>query len=215
MPAKPKMPILKVLLSALIMALASPALAQEVAPQANPPNDILPVKAASEADFPIDESNPTHPAIKLTPDKSELIRLDRKAAVVLVGNPAHLSILPEGSNTLVLVPQAPGATYFTVLDEDNQVIMQRHVLVATPKEKYVRIRKPCLSGSKCEATKVYYCPDMCHEIILNDGSSSTDGASSGKTEQKETAEQAESAPVPNHAEEPNEPSSDGEEAVTE
>ena len=46
--------------------------------------------------------------------------------------------------------------------------MQRHVIVASPKEKYVRIRKSCASSKGCQPTQVYYCPDMCHEIILND-----------------------------------------------
>jgi hypothetical protein len=82
--------------------------------------------------------------------------------------PAHLNILPEGPNTLVLIPRAPGATYFTVLDGENKVIMQRHVIVASPKEKYVRIRKSCATSKGCQPTQVYYCPDMCHEIILND-----------------------------------------------
>ncbi|MGB4106496.1 MAG: pilus assembly protein N-terminal domain-containing protein [Alphaproteobacteria bacterium] len=160
---------LPALLFALVLSLpAAPAYAQgEGAPLAQ--TDILPVRAASEADVVIDESNPTHPPVRLTPDKTELIRLDRKASTVLVGNPGHLNILPEGPNSLVLIPRAPGATYFTVLDEANKIIMQRHVIVASPKEKYVRIRKSCggASGKDCQPTQVYYCPDMCHEIMLN------------------------------------------------
>jgi hypothetical protein len=161
---------LPVLLSALVLSVpAAPARAQDAPSQSSlAQTDIMPVKAASEVDIAIDETNPTHPPVKLTPDKSELIRLDRKASTVLVGAPAHLNILPEGPNTLVLIPRAPGATYFTVLDGENKVIMQRHVIVASPKEKYVRIRKSCATSKGCQPTQVYYCPDMCHEIILND-----------------------------------------------
>lgn len=163
---KTSLPTLPVLLSALVLSLlATPAYTQD-ATLSN--GDILPVKAASESNIAVDENSPTHPPVRLTPDKSELIRLDRKASTVLVGAPAHLNILPEGPNTLVLIPRAPGATYFTVLDEENKVIMQRHVIVASPKEKYVRIRKSCASSKGCQPTQVYYCPDMCHEIILND-----------------------------------------------
>ena len=159
--------IFTALLSALVLSVPTmPAAAQEAAPLAQ--TDILPVKSAAEAGIAVDENSPTHPPVRLTPDKSELIRLDRKAGTVIVGNPAHLNILPEGANTLVLVPRAPGATYFTALDEYNKVIMQRHVIVASPKEKYVRIRRSCASSSSgCQPTQVYYCPDMCHEIILN------------------------------------------------
>lgn len=156
---------------ALILGLSAAGAAQEALnPQSS---DIMPVKSAEDAHVTLDEASPTHPAIKLTPDKSELVRLERKAASVLLGNPAHLSILPEGPNTLVLVPKAPGATYFSVLDEENKVIMQRHVIVAGPQEKYVRIRKSCASARDCQPTQVYYCPDMCHEILLN-------GAQDGK-----------------------------------
>jgi hypothetical protein len=167
--------------AALVLGLSAAGVAQDALnPQSS---DIMPVKSAEDAHVTLDEANPTHPAIKLTPDKSELVRLERKAASVLLGNPAHLSILPEGPNTLVLVPKAPGATYFTVLDEDNKVIMQRHVIVAGPQEKYVRIRKSCASARDCQPTQVYYCPDMCHEILLNgaqDGKSANAGADAPK-----------------------------------
>ncbi len=131
--------------------------------------DILPAKSTEVAGIPIEEDAITDPDIKLTPDKSELLRLDTEVSTVIVGNPAHLSILPENGKTLVLVPKAPGATFFIALDKDKNIIMQRHVIVDSPKEKYVRIRKSCV-GSKqtnCQETQVYYCPDMCHEIIIN------------------------------------------------
>ena len=208
---------LPVLLSALVLSLpATPANAQE-SPLAQ--TDILPVKAASEVNIAIDEANPTHPPVTLTPDKSELIRLDRKASTVLVGAPAHLNILPEGPNTLVLIPRAPGATYFTVLDEENKVIMQRHVIVASPKEKYVRIRKSCASSKGCQPTQVYYCPDMCHEIILNDkqgietaesdevGSEISDAV--GEEDDKDAAEK------PTDNEDQNEAAPEGEETTEE
>ncbi len=139
-------------------------------------SDILPViSAAADTDSAVAPEE-TDPAVKLTPDKSEIIRLSRKAASIIVGNPTHLSVLPENATTLVLVPKIPGATYFTVLDIDKKVIMQRHVIVDGPSDKYMRIRKSC-AGSKqkgCQETEVYYCPDMCHQIAIG-----AEGASSG------------------------------------
>ena len=117
----------------------------------------------------------TDPPVRLTPDKSELIRLDEDAEVVIVGNPAHASVLTENKRLLVVVPQLPGATHFTVLGDEGKVIMQRHVIVATPKERYLRVRRNCLgvaspSGSAvpddCRTTRVYYCDGMCHEIAV-------------------------------------------------
>ena len=137
---------------------------------APPGVDVLPAMSLSVDDVPaMNDNEITHPTMTLTPDKTEIVRLDREAATVIVGNPAHLSVLAENTKTLIIVPKAPGATYFTVLDNQSQPIMQRHVIVGKAEAQYVRIRKSC-AGSKdenCQTTQVYYCPDMCHEIIMN------------------------------------------------
>lgn len=128
--------------------------------------DIIPAGPASvHLDMP-DTSQSTHDDIYLTPDRSELVRLDQEAASIIVGNPQHLSVLTENSKTLVLVPQMPGATYITILDKNSKLIMQRHVIVAAPKDKYVRVRRVCAASEDkgCRASQVYYCPGACHEI---------------------------------------------------
>lgn len=144
--------------------------------------DILPAKSLSQGDITadMDIDNPTHPPIRLTPDKSDILKLDQDAATIIVGNPNHLSILADNARTLILVGRAPGATHFTALDAKGNIIMQRHVIVASPKEKYVRIRRSCNADVKgCKETQVYYCPDMCHEIITGSGSSDSAGSSGG------------------------------------
>ena len=125
----------------------------------------------------------THPALKMTPDKSELVRLDREAASVVVGNPAQIAVMLDAPRLAVVIPRAPGATYFTVLDRDGNVIMQRHVIVASPKKNYVRVRRSCnaASGTSCQPTSVYFCPDMCHEVSAATGEDA--GASATGTAQ--------------------------------
>ena len=115
----------------------------------------------------------THPLIRLTPDKSELIRLDQDAVTVIVGNPAHLNILLDTPRLMVLVPRSPGSTHFTVLDKDGNVIMQRHAIIASPKRNYMRIRRSCANGDKdCAPTSVFFCPDTCYEVQVRDADSS-------------------------------------------
>ncbi len=127
--------------------------------------DILPTTAQVIYDDAQDISSPTHPDLKLTPDKSELIRLDSDAGSIIIGNPAHINVIADSSTTLVIVPRAIGATHFTVLDKNGQIIMQRHVIVASPKENYIRIKRVCADNApNCQSTSVLYCPDMCHEI---------------------------------------------------
>ncbi|NCC21508.1 MAG: hypothetical protein EOM26_03490 [Alphaproteobacteria bacterium] len=121
----------------------------------------------------------THPPLRLTPDKSELVRLNADAASIIVGNPAHANVLLDSTRLLVVVPRTPGATHFTVLDAQGQVIMQRHVIVASPKERYIRLRRTCsMGGENCAQTSVYYCPDMCHEIALTEGAGEAQTADS-------------------------------------
>lgn len=125
-----------------------------------------------KTEIPLKAEASTHPPLRLTPDKSELVRLPRGAASVIVGNPAHISVLAENANTLVIVPLAPGASHFTALDNKGNVIIQQHVIVASPQRDYVRVRRTCSRGDdSCQATSVYYCPDMCHEIAMTSSDS--------------------------------------------
>lgn len=168
-----------IFMAGLSLALLSPscATAQEQADTMPPPGftgvDILPAKSLStEEREAIDPEAVTHPELRITSDKSEIIRLDHEAGTVVVGNPAHITVMAENTKTLVISPKAPGATYFTVLDATGNVLMQRHVIVGSPEKKYIRVRKSCAGMEKgdCKATQVYYCPDMCHEIIINEDS---------------------------------------------
>lgn len=139
----------------------------------------------------------THPMLRLTPDKSELIRLDRDAVSVVVGNPAHLSVLLDTPRVVVLIPRIPGATHFSILDRNGDVIMQRHAIVASPKQEYVRVRRSCINAgdNACSATSVYFCPDMCHEISVEQPESEDSGASA------ETPAETPLGPAPSETEE--------------
>lgn len=166
------------------MVLASLGFSQSYAQENSAAIDIIPAKTVSDGEE-ATEVGATHPAVQITPDKSEIINLDQDAFTIVVGNPAHLNVLADSARRLVLVPQAPGATYFTVLGEQGNVIMQRHVIIASPKKNYVRVRRSCTGDAEvCAPTSVYYCPDMCHEIALpvvseSDGAGSAAGGQDG------------------------------------
>jgi Flp pilus assembly secretin CpaC len=138
--------------------------------QTMPKGDLIPPEStkqetAAVASTQVDEE--THPPLNLTPDKSELVRLSRDAVSVVVGNPAHATVLLDTPRLAVIVPRSAGATHFSALDKDGNVIMQRHIIVASPNKNYVRIRRSCGNATQnrdCKPTSVYFCPDMCHEI---------------------------------------------------
>ena len=128
--------------------------------------DLIDLPAISGADG--DNIVVTHPIMRLTQDKSEMVKLDQEAASVIVGNPNHVSVLLDTPDTLVIVPRTAGASHFTVLGKDGSILMQRHVIVGAPKEQYIRIRRSCSPDDRgCRPTSVYFCPDMCHEVIEN------------------------------------------------
>ncbi len=135
--------------------------------------DILPQITTQQADTTINTT--THPDLRMTPDKSELIKLDKDIGSIVIGNPAHINVIADSSKTIVIIPREIGATHFSILDKNGQIIMQRHVIVASPKEKYIRIKRSCTSDSEnCKDTSIMYCPNMCHEInISNEKEKST------------------------------------------
>lgn len=155
------------LLLTLVAGLSVPVMAQE---NNGGIFDIPSSKASKDSNM---DENMTHPVLELTPDKSELVKLNTEAASVIVGNPNHVNVMLDTPDTLVVVPRAPGASYFSVVGKDGSIIMQRHVVVGggAHNENYVRIRRSCAgsSGSSCQETSVYFCPDTCHEVSLNQG----------------------------------------------
>jgi len=148
---------------------SAPAVAQD-----NGNTGLFPPQALASENTPAYELSPaedTHPLMRLTPEKSEIINLDTDAKSLIVGNPMHLNIVMDNTRRLVLIPRTPGATHFTVLDDNGKVVMQRHVIVSGPHEKFVRIRRSCAmaQGGNCEDTSIYYCPGgMCHPVAVID-----------------------------------------------
>jgi hypothetical protein len=106
----------------------------------------------------------THPVLNLTPDKSTIIRLERPAASIIVGNDAHVNIMADTPTTLIAIPRKPGASSVTILDAKSRVIMRRHIIVG-PAQQYVRVRRSCAGQTGCAHTSVFFCPQgMCHQI---------------------------------------------------
>lgn len=131
--------------------------------QSNPLTDYVPTAPQSHTQ----QSDQNAPLLRLTPDKLELIQLEKSATSVFVGNPDHLNVLLDTPTTLVLVPKKPGSTFFQVLDADGETIIKRHAIIASPSKDYVRIRNTCALGGEdveCKKYDVFYCPDMCHEV---------------------------------------------------
>lgn len=156
-------------------------------------------KATVKYGSPKPDGEDTHPALTLTPDRAELIRLDTDAATIIVGSPDNVNIHLENRRLLVMTPITPGATYMSILDDNGNIIMQRHVIVSSPKTNYIRVRRSCSGQKGCESTSVYYCPGgMCHPVgtasgMPSGGSSAGSSISAGALGDASTPD---SAPAP-------------------
>lgn len=114
------------------------------------------------------ETEPPEPddTLRLTLDKNIIIRLDNDASSVIVNNPEHASVMLDSPRLLIVVPHAPGATSFTVLDVHGTTILKKDVIVSgNINPEYVRIRRMCSgSDASCVPTAYFYCPDGCYEV---------------------------------------------------
>ncbi len=126
-----------------------------------------------------DESNAAAPAavnnnedgiIRLTPDRTHLVRLQEDASSVIVTNPAHASVMLDSPRLLVVMPREPGATSFTVLNTKGDVILEQDVIVSAVQKRYVRVRRMCgNSDPTCTRNAYFYCPDGCYEVMTVPG----------------------------------------------
>ena len=161
------------LMAAVFMCFTLPATAQNAAETKAASNDLMPAMTSSNTKEYTADGEETHPPIRISPDKTEMVRLDEDASSIIVSNPAHANIMLDSPRLILLVPRTPGATQFTVINGAGKVIMQRHVVVAGPNENYVRVRRTCniTNPRGCQPTSVYYCPSgtICSDIQLGAG----------------------------------------------
>lgn len=105
-------------------------------------------------------------AIRLTPDRTKVLRLRESAASVIVANPNHAAVTLDSPRLLILMPREPGTTSFTVLDAQGKILLERNIIVtSTAQPQYVRVRRVCGSNAQdCQPANYYYCPDGCFEV---------------------------------------------------
>jgi len=110
-------------------------------------------------------------AIRLTPDRTKILRLRENAASVIVANPAHAAVTLDSPRLLILMPREPGTTSFTVLNAAGKVLLERNIIVSGAQPQYVRVRRVCGGDNACQTSNYYYCPDGCFEVtpVVHEG----------------------------------------------
>lgn len=136
-------------------------------------------------------------ALDVSPDGPRIVSLSEDAASVIVGNPAHASVVLDNPRLMIITAGIPGMTRLTVLGRNGKVIMSENIIVNGATSGMVRVRNACINGGEgCQPTKMYFCEegDVCHNVIVNEptvsgngGGASGPGGAAGEAATLETA----------------------------
>jgi hypothetical protein len=87
-------------------------------------------------------SAPTHAAdLVVRYDQSQLFRLPRPAAEIIIGNPSIADVALQDGNLLVVTGKTFGVTNIIALDANHNVIQDQRVMVERDDRKVVNLHK--------------------------------------------------------------------------
>jgi Pilus formation protein N terminal region len=92
-------------------------------------------------------------------DQATLLRLERSAAEIVVGNPSIADVAVQSGKVLVVTGKSFGETNLIVLDADGKVIVNRRLVVAEPRTGYVTLYR----GS---ARQTLHCAPTCETPLV-------------------------------------------------
>jgi hypothetical protein len=92
-------------------------------------------------------------------DQSQLLRLPRPVAEVIIGNPSIADVAVQGGNLLVVTGKSFGVTNIIALDADRNVIQDQRVVVDQDERRTVALFRGSLR-------QTYTCAPTCSPAII-------------------------------------------------
>ena len=92
-------------------------------------------------------------------DQSQLLRLPRPVAEIIVGNPSIIDVTAQATNLLVVTGKSFGITNVIALDADRNIIQDQRVMVVRDESKTVTL----LKGEKRQS---YNCSPQCNPALV-------------------------------------------------
>lgn len=74
-------------------------------------------------------------------DQASLLRLERPAAEIVVGNPSIADVSVQSGKVLIVTGKSFGETNIIVVDADGKVIISRRLIVQEPRAGFVTVYK--------------------------------------------------------------------------
>ena len=87
-------------------------------------------------------------------DQAELVRLDRPAAEIIIGNPSIADVSVQSGRILVVTGKSTGLTNMIVLDGNGKEIYEKSIVVAVDSKRLVSVHKGA-------ARETYSCSPAC------------------------------------------------------
>ena len=78
-------------------------------------------------------------SVQVLVDQATLVRLDRPAAEIVVGNPSIADVSVQSSKLLVVTGKSFGETNLSVMDADGKVVANRQLIVQEPRTGFVTL----------------------------------------------------------------------------
>ncbi len=97
--------------------------------------------------------------IEVAIDEAALVRLDRQAADVIVGNPSIADVSVQNGRTLVVTGKSFGVTNLIVVDGKGKQILSENVAVGINNRSYVTLMKGRNRSS-------YHCSPTCQIALI-------------------------------------------------
>lgn len=91
-------------------------------------------------------------------DQSQLLRLPRPVASVIIGNPSIADVAIQGGNLLVVTGKTFGITNIIALDSERNIIQDQRVIVQRDEVRIVNLNKGALRQS-------YSCTPVCSPTL--------------------------------------------------
>jgi Flp pilus assembly secretin CpaC len=91
-------------------------------------------------------------------DQARVVKIDRAAETVIIGNPAIVDVTVHDAETLVLTGRSYGVTNLVVLDGEGKPIIDEQVIVTSSEAGTVRVFRQ-------EQRVTYACSPICQPTV--------------------------------------------------
>lgn len=107
-------------------------------------------------------ANAADQSINVLIDQASLLKLDRPAAEIVVGNPSIADVSVQSGKVLVLTGKSFGETNLIVLDADGKTIISKQLVVSEPRTGFVTVYR----GT---AQQTVHCAPYCTpQLVIGD-----------------------------------------------